>query len=244
MRKIGIVGGLGPESTLYYYRMLIDLSRENQAFAGNMPEIIIYSVSMGQTNSETSSPQNSKTRVAKKISSVIQSLHKAGADFVIIACNTAHRNIDYFRAASPIPILSIVEETCRAVDKLGFKRVGLLGNAITASEDFYPDVFSRRNITLVVPNEDEQDYIHSRLFGEAANSIGSAEVQNQFQKIARRMKSEEAIEGLVLGCTEIPLIMSKANEKELGIPFFDTSRIHVQSALKYCLSGNGLESTA
>jgi len=235
MKKIGIVGGMGPESTLYYYRMLIDLCRENKDLVGNRPEIIIYSVK-GRARSESTPLENNKTGGSDGVLSVVQSLYQAGADFGIIACNTAHRFFDDIRAKSPMPLLSIVEETCNEVDRQGLKKVGLLGSAITMSSNFYPDVFSKRNITIVVPKEDEQTYINNKLFSEVVKGIMLDDVRKGFLKIAQRMMAEESIEGLILGCTEMPLLINKADGEELGIPFFDTSRIHVQSALRYCLS--------
>ena len=236
MKKIGIVGGLGPQTTLYYYRMLIDLGRENKDSGGNYPVIIIYSLESRGMPESTPLENNKAGGGTARLVSAVQSLYQAGADFGLIACNTAHRFFDDIRAKSPMPLLSIVEETCNEVDRQGLKKVGLLGSAITMSSNFYQDVFSKRNISIAVPKEDEQTYINSKLFSEVIAGIMSGDVRKGFLKIAQRMRAEESIEGLILGCTDIPLLMKKADEEELGIPFFNTSRIHVQSALRYWLS--------
>jgi len=233
MKKIGIVGGMGPESTLYYYRMLIDLSREEKGL--ERPVIIIYSVQPRGTVQSIPQEEN-KAGVTDRVISAVQSLYQAGADFGIIACNTAHRNFSDTRAKSPMPLLSIVEETCKEVGRQGLKRVGLIGSLITMSSSFYQDVFSERNISIVVPAGDEQIFIDEKVFGELVQGIMLDDTRNEFLEITRRMIAEESIEGLILGCTEIPLLLNKSNEEEFGIPFFDTSRIHVQSAFRYCLS--------
>jgi len=233
MKKIGIVGGLGPESTLYYYRMLIDLSREEKGL--ERPVIIIYSMKPLSTG-QTIPLEKNKAGVTDGLVSAVQSLYQAGADFGMIACNTAHRNFSDIRAKSPIPLLSIVEETCEEVDRQGVKRVGLLGSLITMSSNFYQDVFSKRNISVVVPGEDEQTFVDEKVFGEITQGIMLDDTRNEFLKITRTMVAEESIEGLILGCTELPLLINKSNEEELGIPLFDTSRIHVESALRYCLT--------
>lgn len=230
MKKIGIIGGLGPESTLYYYRTLIDLCRENKDLGGNYPEIIIYSLNSGKMPQSSSWTERTAYLVA-----ALESLYQAGADFGLIACNTAHRLFEDIEAKSPIPLLSIVEETCDVVARRGLKKVGLFGGSTTMKSHFYQDVFSKRNISILVPRENEQAYIGEKVFNELVLGIMLDGTRNEFLKIAQRMVDEDSIQGLILGCTEIPLLLTKDYEKEVGIPFFDTSRIHVQSALRYCL---------
>lgn len=231
VKKIGIVGGLGPESSLYYYRVFIDLCHAHMEMKGNYPELIIYNMTLKAPTG--SSGSRCFENGAEIMLSVLRSLHRAGVDFGIIACNTAHRMFDDVKAESPIPIISIVEETCNAVRRRGLKKVGLFGSVATMTSSFYPDVFSRSDISIAVPNENEQSYIYEKILNELISGIFLEDTRSEYVRIARRMLEEESIEGLILGCTEIPLLLDAGCEKRLGIPLFDTSRIHMQSAFEY-----------
>ena len=235
MKKIGMIGGLGPESTMYYYRLIIDLSRENKDLAGAVPEIIIYSVDHEEIIHLIRSGHS--LECTAKLAEVVQSLHKAGADFGLFACNGIHILFDDIKIKSPIPLLSIVEETCNEATKLRLKKVGLIGVEITMKSHFYHDVFGTRNISIITPREKEMAYVSGKIRTELAFGIIRDETRKECLKFIKRMKDEESIEGMVLGCTELPLLFTEGNEKELGIPLLNTSKIHVQSALRYCLSG-------
>lgn len=240
MKKIGILGGLGPESTLKYYRLIIDLCRE-RGLGGNYPEIIIYSLNFKECHDLMESGRQ-REYVAKLVGG-IQSLHRAGGDFALIASNTPHIFFDELKARSPIPLLSIVEATCDAVANLpwhvtgqgrGLERVGLFGTRFTMQADFYQKVFRRRNISVVVPEEEEQAYINDKIFDELVLGKVVDETKRGLLEIVGKMIERESIEGLILGCTELSLILP---QDELGIPFFDTTKVHAQSALDYSLSG-------
>jgi len=231
MKRIGIVGGLGPEATLYYYRILTDLCYDNKDLGRNLPEIIIYSLNLEECRAIME--LGNWAELTAKLLGAFQSLYKAGADFGLIAANTPHMVFDDIKARSPIPLLSIVEQTCKVVARHGLKNVGLLGTRITMQSAFYRDVFSKHNISLAVPQKDEQNFIYEKIVSELGVGIMLEETRNRFLDITQRMIEEESIQGLILGCTEIPLLLTKG---ELGIPFFDTSKIHAQSALSYCMS--------
>ena len=231
MKRMGIIGGLGPEATLYYYRVIIDLCYENKDLEGNYPEIIIYSLNLEECRH--SMEKGNWPELSTKLVEACQSLSRAGAEFGLIAANTPHMVFDRVREKSPIPLLSIVEETSEEVVRHGLRKVGLIGTLITMQSHFYKDVFRRRNISIAVPGEDEQTYIYEKIRSELGVGIMLAETRGRFLQIAQRMKEEDAIQGLILGCTEIPLLLTR---EELGIPFFDTSKIHAQSALRYSLA--------
>ncbi|KPK64672.1 aspartate racemase [candidate division WOR_3 bacterium SM23_42] len=227
MKKIGIVGGLGPEATVDYYREIIDSYRKQSH--GDAPEIIIYSL-----NLQDFPAIREREKIAKWLAGALESLDKAGADFAVLSANTPHIVFDELESLSPIPLLSIVEETCRVVKGMHLKKVGLMGTKVTMSANFYQRIFSREDITLVVPTSKEQDYINKKLFSEILYNRIIEETHRGLLAIVKRMIDEDAIEGLVLGCTELPLILTK---DEFGIPFFNTTRIHAESAVRYCLSG-------
>jgi len=234
MKKIGIVGGLGPESTLYYYRIFIDLCRQIKELDGGYLELVIYSVNMKEITSLRSGGQEDAAQL--KLLEAIDSLYKAGADFAIIACNAMHQYYDEITSKSPIPLMSIVEEACTEVARLGLTKVGLFGAAPTMKSGFYQKVFSENGIDIVVPSDEEQAYISGKVVSELARGLFLDETRDAYLKIARRMVVEQSIEGLILGCTEIPLLLDKSCEEKLGIPLFDTSLIHMQAALKHSLS--------
>lgn len=231
MKRMGIIGGLGPEATLYYYRVIIDLCYENKDLEGNYPEIIIYSLNLEECLH--SMEKGNWPELSTKLVEACQSLFRAGAEFGLIAANTPHMVFDHVREKSPIPLLSIVEETSEEVVRHGLRKVGLIGTLITMQSHFYEDVFRRRNISIAVPGEDEQTYIYEKIRSELGVGIMLAETRGRFLQIAQRMKEEDSIQGLILGCTEIPLLLTG---EELGIPFFDTSKIHAQSALRYSVA--------
>ena len=234
MKTVGIIGGLGPEASLYYYRTLIDLSRVATKHPDRQCteiEIILYNLNQCEYGSKLFDSGRWAEFTAKCVDAT-QRLQRAGADFAIIACNTAHFVFNDVKTMSPIPLISIVEETCNAVAKSGLTKVGLFGGPVTMKGHFYQDVFSKRNISVVVPKVQDQNYIASKIFREVAVGIIRDETHTGLLEIARRMIGEESIQGLILGCTELPLILTKG---DLGIPFFDTSKIHAESAFRYSL---------
>jgi len=231
VKRIGVLGGLGPESTLKYYRTILDLCRE-RGLGGNYPEIIIYSLNFKECLHLEESGR--WTELVAKLVGGIESLHRAGADFALIASNTPHIFFEEIKAKSPIPLLSIVEATCDAVAKRGLDRVGLFGTRFTMQADFFQKVFRRRNISVIVPEEEEQAYIDGKILNELVRGKVVDESRRGLLEIVGSMIERDSIEGLILGCTELSLILP---QDELGIPFFDTIKIHAQSALEYSLSG-------
>jgi aspartate racemase len=156
----------------------------------------------------------------------IQKLANAGADFGAIASNTPHLVFDEIRSRSPIPLISIVEAACEVARALGLKRLGLFGTRSTMKGPFYPDIFSKSGMTLIVPNPAERDYIHDKYMNELVNGIILPETRERLLTIVERLKTQDAIDGLILGGTELPLILR--DETDSNIPFLDTTRIHVR----------------
>lgn len=227
MKRIGIVGGLGPEATIDYYRLIIDGYRAQSK--GNAPEIVVYSMNLNDFPDI-----NARDKVIAWFAEALEALHKAGAEFAVIAANTPHIVYDDLKRLSPIPLLSIVEETCRAVKSLNLKRVGLMGTKVTMSSNFYQKALSQRDIAVVVPTSQEQDYINNKLFTEIMYNKIVNSTREGLLKIVKRMIDDDRIEGIILGCTELPLILTT---DEFGIPFLNTTKIHVDSVIRYCLSG-------
>ncbi|PYS59913.1 MAG: aspartate racemase [Acidobacteria bacterium] len=246
MKTVGIIGGIGPESTIEYYRFIIDGYRERKSGTGvppvdnhaqdaratGYPSIIINSIDLTQLIAWMNA--NELDKVAEYLVQEIDRLARAGADFGALASNTPHVVFDQIRARSPIPLISIVESACDAVQNLGIKHVGLLGTRFTMQGRFYPEVFSRAGINLIVPNETEQDYIHEKYMGELLNNIFLPETREGLVAIVDRMKNRDCVEAVILGGTELPLILRNAGDK--GIPLLDTTRIHVDRIVEELLS--------
>jgi aspartate racemase len=164
----------------------------------------------------------------------VMRLHGAGAEFGFLAANSPHIVFDDISRRSPIPLVSIVETTCAEAKARGFKKLGLLGTRFTMHGRFYPDVFTREGLRLAVPAADEQDYIHDKYLNELIPGKFLPETREGLLAIARRMRDQEDIQALILGGTELPLILTA--ESALGIPFLDTTQIHVDAILEYAMS--------
>ncbi len=232
MKKIGILGGMAPESTVEYYRIITALCRQ-RGMGYRYPVIIVYSLNFGEFISLVES--GNLPEVINLLCEAIDSLSHAGADFVLMASNTPHIVFNEVVARSPIPLLSIVEETGRAASKLGFSRVGLLGTKFTMQADFYSNVLSTKyGISVVTPEEADQDYIHNKIMTELVNGYIVEGTRQELSRIAKMMADKQGIEALILGCTELPLILS---EETAGIPILDTTRIHAEAALDFAQSG-------
>ncbi len=236
MKTVGIIGGVGPESTIEYYRLIIAAYRERQSGTGvspvnhaddaratSYPSIIINSVDL--TRLLRWIRANELEAFTDYLAGEIERLAHAGADFGALASNTPHLVFDELRRRSPIPLISIVESTCDAAQKLGLKRVGLFGTRFTMQARFYFDVFAKAGITIVAPQEHEQAYIHEKYMQELLNNLFLPETRQGLLAIVERMKAEDNIEALILGGTELPLLLRDTEYQ--GIPFLDTTRIHV-----------------
>jgi len=229
MKRIGIVGGIGPESTVDYYKLIIGAFHEKQTDLG-YPEIIIYSANLSNLMRilETKDWENLTDWLLEKV----VALHKAGAEFAVIGSNTPHIVFDKVSSRSPIPMLSIIEETRKKAQRLGFKKLGLLGTRFTMESDFFKKSFGDNEMAVVVPEKEDQELIHHRLFSEIELGIIKDSTREELLSIVKKMIDRHSIDALILGCTELPLIL---NKDEFGIPFLNTTAIHAESIVNFCL---------
>jgi aspartate racemase len=230
MKKIGIVGGMAPESTLEFYRQLAVLAQENLSDRA-YPTIIIYSVNMAEFRKKLRSGDYPET--ISFLSNTINSLAAAGADFAVVASNTPHMFFDELVEASSIPLLSMVDETAREAKSHGFNRVGLFGTQFTMEGDFYRKSLEKNGIMLSIPGEEDRKYIDDKTMTELADGKIELGTQEKLVKICRKMVESEGIEALILGSTELSLIL---NEKVLGLPVLDTTRISIKAVFDYSLT--------
>jgi aspartate racemase len=231
MKTIGIIGGIGPESTIEYYRFMIAEYRKQKPDGSN-PSIIINSIDVTKLLDLVGA--NQLAQVTEYLVSELQKLANAGAEIGLLASNTPHIVFDEVRSRSPIPLVSIVQATCDAAKALELKRLGLFGTRFTMQGRFYPEVFSRAGITLAIPAEDERAYIHDIYMNQLLKGIFLPETREQLLKIVEEMKKRDGIEALILGGTELPLIMRDSSSS--GIPFLDTTQIHVKAIVAKALA--------
>ena len=227
MKILGLIGGIGPESTVEYYRLLIEGYRDKRD--GEYPAVIINSVDL--TRLLAWMAESKLDHVSEYLSLEIERLHRAGADFAALASNTPHIVFDQLRERSPLPLVSIVESACERVQSLGFKTVALLGTRYTMQASFYPEAFARAGINLITPNNDEQTYIHTKYLGELLNNQFLPETKSGILQIVDRLHQQEGVEAVILGGTELPLLLT--GEQHNGIPLLDTTRIHVDVLLRH-----------
>src|SRR6059058_4374669 len=231
MKTLGIVGGLGPESTVDYYQRIIALYRERQP-DGSYPQFIIISVDLKKGLDFMDA--NNLTGMADYLLEGIGKLGRAGADFGLIAANTPHIVFDDVAPKSPIPLISIVEATCTAAKAQKLKRLALFGTRYTMQADFYPKVFKREGIELIVPDSHDQNYIHGKYFSELVPGKFLPETRAGLLAIVDRMKRTSDIDGVILAGTELPLILPAANYN--GIPLLDTTKIHCEAVVAEMLT--------
>ena len=164
----------------------------------------------------------------------VEKLARAGADFGLLASNTSHIVFDALSQQSPIPLISIVEVACQAAKLLKLKRMGLFGTRFTMQGRFYADALHRAGIALAIPTAEEQTYIHDKYLNELVNGIVLPETRERLLAIVGRLNAQEGIDGLILGGTELPLIMRDSGDQ--GIPFLDTTKLHVEEVVNQLLS--------
>ena len=229
MKTLGLIGGTGPESTIEYYRLLTRQYREKAD--GALPHLIINSVNLTQMIEWMS--VNELWKVTDYLVAAFEQLQRAGADFGALTANTAHIVFDEIEQRCSLPLISMVETTCDRAKALGFKTVALFGTRYTMQAPFYPSVFSRTDVKLVMPNDQEQEFIHDKYFNELLKDMFLPETRTALLAIADEMKARHGIEGLILGGTELPLLLR--DEEHNGIHFLDTTRIHVDRLVEEML---------
>ena len=231
MKTLGIVGGLGPESTVDYYQRIIALFRERTG-ERQYPEFVIVSVDLRKGLDFMDA--NDLGGMANYLLKGIDQLERAGAEFGIISANTPHIVFDEVAPKSPIPLISIVEATRAAAKMQNLNRLALFGTRYTMQATFYPKVFARENIELLVPDRHEQNYIHDKYMNELVPGKFLADTRAGLLAIVDRMKTTSNIDGVILAGTELPLILRDSTHN--GLPFLDTTKIHVEAAVAHMLS--------
>jgi aspartate racemase len=223
MKKVGIIGGIGPASTLDYYSGIISGYRE-KANDGSYPEIVINSVNITEMLSYVA--DEDWDALVNMLLNAIAELAKAGADFAAIASNTPHIVFDRVHAEAAIPLVSIVDETCADIRRRGCNKVIVLGTRFTMGSGLYAGVLKKYGISAIVPSREDQEAIHGIIFPKLEDGIVVPEDKQKMLAIANGLLAEHGAEGLVLGCTELPLMIK---DDDLDTAIFNTTQIHIQS---------------
>ena len=223
MKTIGILGGLGPESTIAYYAYITRKYYETHADY-QYPEIIIYSLTFSKFIGRG-------YEAAADVRTAIERLAAAGADFVVAACNSVHIVYDEVSKSIPIPWISIIDVTAERIKQDGMNKVGLLGTIFTMSNAFYRQGLARHGIEAITPDTDSQKRISDIIYGELVRNVVRDESRQYVLRCMEAMRRDGA-EGVVLACTELPFLVT---QEHTNIPVFDTASLHAQKALDLAL---------
>ena len=216
------MGGLGPESTIDYYRLILDAWKARHP--SSLPHVVIDSLDV---NLGIRLVQSDRPGLVRYLLDSIRRLERAGCDFAAMAANTPHIVFDELAAESPIPLLSIVECCADAVEARGFGQVGLLGTGFTMAAGFYPAVLKRRGIDVVVPDEPRRSWLHERYLGELLNGVFTDETRAGVTRIVEDWAERGDVEAVILAGTELPLLIRA--DTLAGLPLLDTTEIHVRA---------------
>jgi aspartate racemase len=229
MKTIGLIGGLSWESSKEYYRIINETV--NEKLGGlHSAKCVLYSVDFA----ECREIQQAKgwDEVTKILVDAAQRLEAAGADMILICANTMHKLVPEIQRDTHVPILHIVDVTAEKILEKGLKRVGLLGTNMTMEENFYKGRMRERfGIDVLVPDKDERDFIDTVIFGELCVGKMNGSSKMRFKEIIGKLV-EDGAEGVILGCTEIPLLIK---QEDVNVPIFDTAEIHAKAAVEYAL---------
>lgn len=225
MASVGLVGGLGPESTIDYYRRI--LARWQERDPESSPSMVIDSLDFRLGIRLVSSD---RAGLIEYLAGSINRLAGAGVDFIAMTANTPHIVYDELAARSPLPMLSIVETCADEAEARGLRRLSLLGTRFTMEAPFYPEVFARRGIEVVPPDAADRPWIHEKYLGELVPGTFRDDTRREFIALIERLKHELRIDGVILGGTELPILLKSPTIA--GLPMLDTTELHVNAIVR------------
>lgn len=220
MKTAGIVGGIGPESTVDYYRTIVALYRARRD--GESPSLVINSIDLERLLKQVAAKQFAE--LGAYLLEAIHRLAAAGANFAVLASNTPHVIFPDLAARSPIPLISIVDVARDAAERLKLRRLGILGTRFTMQGTFYAEVFKRSAIAVVPPPPQESGRVHDIYMEELVNGIVRDESRRELLRIVAAMRADESLDGVLLAGTELPLLLR--GHEPAGIAFLDTAQLH------------------
>lgn len=230
MKKLGLVGGMGPESTIPYYHDIV-YGVQEKVGGDVFPNLTIESVNVFEVLEYCKSQKYDELEAY--LMKAINNLVKSGADFVALSANTPHMVFDKLQEQTKVPIVSIIEATRDEALRQNKKKLGLLGTIFTMTGEFYRKPFVDCGIEIVVPTVEEMELVNKKIASELERGIITEETLQMLQKVISRMKAEDGIEAIILGCTELPLIL---NDDVSPVPCLDTMKIHVNTLVNMIIS--------
>lgn len=229
MKIIGLIGGTGWVSTLEYYRIMNE--ETNKRLGGHQfANCIIYSLNYGDIANYNKT--NNKQGIYELILSAAEKLQSAGAQGLLLCANTLHQFAEALQQQLNIPVIHIAEATASEINAVGISTVGLLGTRQTMEMDFYKSIFMKHKINTLIPESEDREYIQTVINNELIKSIFKSESRMRFQKICENLIAQGA-QGIVLGCTEIPLLMK---QEDISVKAFDTLEIHAKAAVDFAIN--------
>lgn len=225
MTSVGLVGGLGPESTIDYYRRILELWQRGEP--GSAPSIVIDSLDVQRALRLVASD---RVALAEYLVGSVRRLAGAGVDFVAMTANTPHIVFDEVAGRSPVPLVSIVEACAEDARRRGLRRLLLLGTRFTMEAPFYPTVCARSGIEVVVPGQEDRAWIHERYVGQLLKGDFRDETRQELTGFVERLRDAEGLDGVILGGTELPLLLTAP--VVAGLPALDTTALHVEAIVR------------
>ena len=225
MQRLGLVGGLGPESTIDYYRRIVDLAQKKGL--PESPSIVIDSLDVKRGLYLSG---NDRAGLIEYVMGSVKRLTAAGVDFIAIAANTPHLVFDELAERSKVPIVSIVETCADEAERRGLKKVLLLGTRFTMEAPFYPQVFRKRGIEVIAPEETDRHWVHDRYVNQLLNGVFRDEVRSEFAGLIERARRESGIDGVILGGTELTILL--VDSEIAGLQLLDTTALHVAAIVE------------
>jgi aspartate racemase len=228
MKILGLIGGTSWVSTVDYYRLINE--GINEELGGlDFAECMIYSFNYGDIKKNNDANDWDKT--LSMITKASLGLKANGAQAIVLCANTMHLIADQLEKNVQLPVIHIATATANAITAKGLKKIGLLGTKFTMERNFFGDKLTEQGIEILIPGDKERDYIHYTIFEELGRGIISPKTKQYYIDVINKLVADGA-EGIILGCTEIPLLISSA---DVDIPLFDTTAIHSKAAVEFAL---------
>jgi len=231
MTSVGLVGGLGPESTIDYYRRI--LQGWARVDPSTVPSIVIDSLDVQRALRLVA---EDRTALVEYLLDSLRRLAGAGVDFIAMTANTPHIVFDELAARSSVPMLSIVEVCAEEARRRGLRRLALLGTRFTMQAPFYPDVFARHGLAVVRPSESDRAWVHERYVGQLLVGDFRDDTRQEITSLVARLRDDEGVDGVILGGTELPLLLT--TPVVAGLPALDTTALHVAAIVERLRGGS------
>ena len=231
MKKLGLVGGMGPESTVPYYRGIIYGVRERMG-SNVLPFLSLESVDVFDIQRFCN--EGRYDELTGYLLAAVRNLAAAGAEFAALSANTPHIVFDQLKQQTPIPLVSIIEAACEEAERRGLSRLGLMGTIFTMKGSFFKKPFEEKGIKVISPREEEMAYINEKIYTELEFADVREGTREGLVRIIRRMVEEDGIQAIILGCTELPLAL---DDRICPVPCLDTMKIHIRTLVDGIVGG-------